>query len=67
MQKNEQLFLHALPQKQNSTTALILAIIPGHYTVVSDCFRHGGPSSFVLVGAMLSFVEPGLRWAHSPQ
>jgi len=27
----------------------ISAAIPGHYTVVSDCFRHGGPSSYFLL------------------
>jgi len=27
----------------------ILAIIPGHYTVVSDCLRHGVPSSYFLL------------------
>jgi len=27
---------------------LISAILPGHYTVVSDCFCHGGPSSYFL-------------------
>jgi len=27
----------------------ISAILPGHYTVVSDCFRHGGPSSYFLL------------------
>jgi len=28
---------------------LISAIIPGHYTLVSDCLRHGGPSSYFLL------------------
>jgi len=27
----------------------ISAILPGHYTVVSDCLRHGGPSSYFLL------------------
>jgi len=27
----------------------ISAVIPGHYTVVSDCLRHGGPSRYFLL------------------
>jgi len=27
----------------------ISAILPGHYTVVSDCLRHDGPSRYFLL------------------
>jgi len=38
----------SLPAFRRKLTT-ISAIIPGHYTVVSDCFRHGGPSSYFLL------------------
>jgi len=40
----------SLPAFSKKTENLpISAIIPGHYTVVSDCSRHGGPSSYFLL------------------